>query len=150
MMYSVLYSLPLVVYAVLFTSKAFLLILCQDSVRAERVGCSCTSRHKVSKLCLPSLFIIGPHPETLWYVHSGYGLLRLREQQGHPTPASCRCECFLSGPLHNLIFYSGEDRSIMYDCLKKKKKNHMYSFCVCVCACFNGGRCISFMLKFQE
>lgn len=38
--------------------------------------------------------MIGPHPEALWYVHCGNGLLRLWEQQGHPTPATCRCECF--------------------------------------------------------
>lgn len=70
--------------------------------------CSCVSGYLVPKLCFLSLSMIGPHPATLWYVHGGYGLLRLREQQGHPTSATCCCECVLFGPLHNTLFHLKE------------------------------------------
>lgn len=49
----------------------------------------------VLKPCFLSLSTVGPHPAALWYVHCGNGILWLWEQQGHPTPATCRCECFL-------------------------------------------------------
>lgn len=72
-------------------------MLCAKNLHEFEVsvdGC-CASKHNVLNLCLASLSITGPHPSTLWYVHCWYGLLRLWEQQGNPTSASCCCKWLL-------------------------------------------------------
>lgn len=42
--------------------------------------------------CFISLSLTGPHPAPLGNVHSGHGILRIWEQQSHPTTATRGCE----------------------------------------------------------
>lgn len=112
--------------------RLFLCSLRQESVRAWCVDHYCTSKHKVSKLCLLSLSMIGPHPSTLWYVHGGYGLLRLREQQGHPTPATCCCECFLFLALFTTHYFTKGKKGLSL----KQMATYRLTVCICHCATF--------------
>lgn len=115
--------------------RLFLCSLRQESVRAWCVDHYCTSKHKVSKLCLLSLSMIGPHPSTLWYVHGGYGLLRLREQQGHPTPATCCCECFLLLALFTTHYFTEGKKRFIIEANGNLQTYSMYMSLCYVCKC---------------